>query len=282
MPGISQHPTPPARALGGELRAAREAAKISQRELASRIGVNQSELSRWESGQRRPAPEDVERFLAELNMPVEERDRLLGLARQPDGASWLSVGTPEQPEQLAALLEFDRTASIITEVSMTLIPGLLQTGDYARAIVGGGAVPALEVSTRVAVRIGRREVLLSEQPVELHALIGEAALLSMVGGPKVMAGQLRHLLAQPPNVKIRIVPIDAGWHPGLLGSFTLYSFRAAASIVYLEAGRSGLFLSEQPDTDIYERFAARVEELAMSPELSIECVSGLIDRMERT
>lgn len=257
---------------------------MSQRELARRIAVDQSVLSRWEAGQRRPQPEDVERYLAELDMPVEDRNRILDLARQPDGATWLSVGTPEQPEQLAALLEFERTAATITEVSMTVIPGLLQTGDYARAIIGGGAVPANEVATRVAVRMGRREVLQRTDPVGLRALIGEAALQSMVGGAKVMAGQLRHLLAMAdlPNVEIRIVPIAAGWHPGLPGAFTLYEFGAASPIVYLEAGRSGLFLSEQPDVDVYQGFAGRVEEVALSREMSIECVAGLIDRMERT
>lgn len=277
-------PTPKARALGGEIRAAREARKLGQRELARLVGVDQSVLSRWESGLRPPRPEDVERVLAQLDVPIEERERILGVARQPDGASWLSVGTPEQPEQLAALLEFERTAGSITEVAMTVIPGLLQTGDYARAIIGGGSVPPNEVATRVAVRIGRREVLQQDEPVKLHALIGEAALQSRVGGPKVMAGQLKRLraMAELPNVEIQIVPIAAGWHPGLTGSFTLYSFGAATPIVYLEAGRSGLFLSEPPDVDVYQGFATRVRELAMSPELSIECVAGLIDRMEKT
>lgn len=275
-------PTPTGRAVGGEIRAAREAARISQRDLARRIGVDQSVLSRWESGQRPARPEDVERVLADLDVPIEDRERILRIAREPDGGSWLSVGTPEQPEQLAALLEFDRTCADIADVSMTVVPGLLQTGDYARAIIGDGTVPANEVATRVAVRMGRREVLHRENPVRMTALIGEAALRGNVGGPRVMTAQLKHLLSLPSNVEIGIVPLDAGWHRGLIGAFTFYSFGAASPIVYVEAGRSGLFLSEEPDIDFYRGVVAEVKELALSPELSIKYVSGLIDRMEKT
>jgi transcriptional regulator with XRE-family HTH domain len=280
MAGIT---TPKARALGAELKRARERVPLGQRELERRIGLPSGALSRFESGGRVPRLEDVAVILTALDVPADERERILELARDPGGGHWASIGVPEQPDYLAALLEFESTACRITTVSMNLCHALTQTGDYARAIIGGGRVPADKVATQVAVRLGRSEVLRRRNPVQLDVLIGEPALRSKVGGQTTMLEQLLHLknLAALDNVDFRVVPIDAGWHPGLVSSFCIYDFVAATSIAGVEAGRAGLLLGEKPDVEAYQSAVQQVRELALSPEMSIETVAREIDRMEK-
>jgi hypothetical protein len=173
---------------------------------------------------------------------------------------------------------------VITEVAMTIIPGLLQTADYARAIIRAEADPD-DVEPRVAVRVGRRDVLHRRHPVRMTALVGEAALLANVGGPEVMADQLHQLatMAALPNVDLRIVPINSGWHPGLIGPFSLFEFETASPIVHLETRWSGLYLHEEADVDSYRDAADRVLSVALTPEMSVMKVTGILaDRMENT
>ncbi|WP_442785229.1 DUF5753 domain-containing protein [Amycolatopsis sp. H20-H5] len=107
-------------------------------------------------------------------------------------------------------------------MSPLLIPGLLQTSGYARSIIGAGGVPASEIETRVAVRVGRRDVIMRrERPAELLAIIDETALRRGIGSSAVMADQLRAVdeASRRGNVEVRAVPVSAGWHPALEGPF---------------------------------------------------------------
>jgi len=274
--------TPKARALGAELRAARERAGVSQRALSRQLGIANSTLSRWEDGHRMPPVEDVAAILGILGVSGEQREHLLQLARNPDSSHWVSVGMPDQQRQLAALLEFERTATRITDVSPLLITGMLQTADYARAIMVSGGVPPMEVPTRVAVRVGRREMLHRDDPVHLVAVVGEAALRTMIGGPEVMAEQLRFLVkvSALPNVDLRVLPLDIGWNPSLEGPFVLLEFERATPIVHLENRRSAMFLHEKEDVDAYRLAVDSVLAAAMSPEESSEVIAEEIKRLE--
>ncbi|MGH3493472.1 MAG: helix-turn-helix domain-containing protein [Sciscionella sp.] len=271
--------TPKARTLGAELRDARNHAGVGVRELARRLGVSHTALSRYESGQRVPAPEDVASILTALGINGERRQEMVELSRNPGGSHWLAIGMPERERQLGALLEFELEATSITDVSPLLIPGLLQTADYARAIMIAADVPSREVETRVAVRIGRREALTRARPAHLLALISEASLRHSIGGPQVMAAQLRYLatMAQLPAVTLRVIPSDCGWHPGLEGPFVLVEFEKAAPIVHLENRRSGLFLHEAADTAAYRAAADKVAAAAMSPADSSRLIEKIAD-----
>lgn len=278
MPGNSG--TPKARALGNALRVAREAHNLSLRAFAEKIGKSPSTLSRWELGERAPEPTDVAQILGQLGVNGEQYDEILALARGAGDPLWVAVSLPEQQQQLAALLALERTAKHITEVSPLLIPGLLQTSEYIRAIMSGGSVPPGEIDTRVAVRRGRRDALERTDPVHLLALIGETALRQMIGGAEVMRGQLQHLrkAAAMQNVDLRIVPFTADWHPALEGPFGLIE-SGEGTVVQVENRRSGLFLHEPEDVAAYREAADAVLQVAMSPEQSSELIAEAIHEM---
>ena len=276
--------TPKARDLGAELRAAREAAGLGLRQLATQLETSHATVSRWENGQRAPKPEEVTAYLAKVGGSAEQREQLAELARNPEGAHWLSVGMPEQHRQLAALLEIERESTRLTTVSPLLIPGLLQTAEYARGIMTAGGVPTSEIDTRVAVRLGRRDAINRKDPARLRAFIGEAVLNQLIGSPEIMLDQLRELLkcADQANVEIRVIPTRCGWHPGLEGPFDLVEFDDRTSVVHLENRVSGLFLHELDEVKAYESALDRVQEVAMTPEGSVELIADVINRTETT
>ncbi|MGW4484601.1 helix-turn-helix domain-containing protein [Amycolatopsis sp. NPDC004368] len=275
--------TPRARAIGAELRRAREDAGLSARTLATRLGIAHTTIGRWESGERSPRPTDVAAVLGALGVDHEVREELIELSRNSDGRHWVASGLPEQKRQLAALLELERDAARIVNVSPLLVPGLLQSSGYARAIIGGGGVPSVEVETRVAVRIGRRDVIMRrERPAELLALVDETALNRNIGGPSVMADQLRSLeeASHWANVTLRAIPESAGWHPALEGPFVLLEFADRTSVVQIENRRSALFFHEPVDVEAYQLAIDRVQDIAMSPAETRALIADVLGNLE--
>lgn len=275
--------TPRARALGSELRKAREAADLGLRQLAAQLDISHATVSRWETGARSPKPEDVAAYLAKVGASADLREELVELARESGDSHWLSVGMPDQHRQLAALLEIEREALRITTVSPLLVPGLLQTADYARAIMTAADVPKHEVDMRVAVRLGRRESITRKRPARLVAFIGEPVLFQLVGGSSVMLDQLRALLEYGlmPNVDIRVVPMARDWHPGLEGPFSLDEFSDRSPVVHLENRVSALFLHEKNEVDAYIQAVDKVSEQALGPAESSGLIRDAIGRMEQ-
>lgn len=277
--------TPKTRRLGAALREARLERGFGVRQLAEQLGRDHSLISRYESGERVPKLEDVATILATLGVNGDRRDEILDLARGTDQPRWLAVTLPELRQQIAALLECERTATSIVEVSPLLVPGLLQTTKSIRAIMTAGGVPASEIETRVAVRIGRRETIMRDDPsVQFVALLGETAVRQEIGGAEVLVEQLRHLLvmSERPNVDLRIVPFSAGWYPALEGPFTIIESAGSPPMVHLENRRSGLFLHQPEDVALYREAVAAVLDVAMSPEDSVELIAAVIHEKEKS
>ena len=273
---------PRARALAGALRQAREAAKVSVREVARRLDISHYVVSYWETSKRVPRLEDVASYLTAIGVTGDEREAILALGRHADAHDWLTVGIPGISQQLAGTMECERAAAAITDWSPHLVTGLLQTSDYARAIIGSEALPAAEVEARVLVRMGRRDVIMRSNPVRLTALLGEAALHEMIGGPRVMADQLRHLIkvAESDTITIQVVRSYQGWHPGLNGPFVLYDFDGAPSIVLLEHHRTGAFVIEPDDVAGYKAAVDKICQLAMSPADSLTLITQTAHELE--
>lgn len=282
--GGTSHGTPRSSAFGAKLRSARMEAGLTQQQLAERLGVQRPSISRYEDGSRIPDLETVSRLCDALVLDDQATAELIELARGGDSGPWLAITMREQQLQLEELLARERQAVRIVNVSPLLIPGLLQTSDYARAIMVRARVPADQIETRVAVRVGRREALTRREPAELLALIGESVLRQMIGGPQVMADQLRHLLrmAELPNVDMRIVPGDADWHPALEGPFVLDTLADGAAVVHLETRLSGLFLDEEKYVAPYRDAAEMVLREAMSAAASAELIAREAERIEET
>ncbi|WP_116048783.1 helix-turn-helix domain-containing protein [Amycolatopsis palatopharyngis] len=273
-----------ARQIGAELRKLRVEAGFTGTDVAEALGVQPSTITRWEKGERKQQPEDVKRYLLFVKAPEHMVAELVELAEADDTSPWLAVGLPGQRRQLDALLKVEATATSITAVSPLLVPGLLQTGEYARAIMRKGKVPERELHTRVAVRIGRRDAITRSKPAHLTALIGEMVLTQNIGGREVMLGQLRSLLdaAKMPNVDLRIVPNHTGWHPGLEGPFVLVQPEAGDPVVHAENRRSALFFHESEDVAAYTEAVEAVLEVAMRPAESAGRIEEIIDGLEST
>lgn len=278
MAGNTVRTTPKARALGAELRKAREHSGLGLRAIGELLDTSHTTVSRWETGERSPKLEDVAAYLQAVQAPAEVREEILELAREPDGPHWLSIGMPEQPRQMATLLEIERDARSITSVSPLLIPGLLQTAEYTRAIMTTGGVPEDQIDLRVAVRLGRRNALTRKDPASLVAFIGESALRQDIGGREVMSDQLKELLkvGQQGNVDLRVVPIETGWHAGLEGPFSLFEIEGRDSVVCVENRVSALYLHKPDDVAAYESALPRVEEVALGAEESTALIASLV------
>ena len=252
------------------------------REVARRLGISHSVVSYWETSKRVPRLEDVASYLTAIGVTGDDREAILALGRHAGDQDWLAVGLPGISQQLAGTMECERAAAAITDWSPHIVTGLLQTSDYARAIIGGGTLAPAEVEARVLVRMGRRDVITRSNPVRLTAYLGEAALHEMIGGPRVMTDQLRFLvkLAESATITIQVVRSSQGWHPGLEGPFVLYDFDGAPSIVLLAHYRTGAFVAEPDDVAGYKTAVDKIDRLAMSPADSLTLISRTAHELE--
>lgn len=285
--------TPKAQALGAALRQAREDKQLLLRELAAMIQRDIGVVSRWETGDRTPKPEQVAQILTKLEVDGERYEEIMTLAYGTNESQWVATSLPEQRQQLAAVVDWEHRATRIVEVAPLLIPGILQTSDYIRGIMTAAGVPEDEISLRVTSRLGRADAITRRKPANLLVLIGQAALNQDIGGRATMLGQLDHLLemAARPNIELRIVPDHRGWHPGLEGRFILIdaarpaSGRRAAvtssSIVFIGTRRSDLMLHEEQDVAAYRRALDRVLAVSLAPEPSMKFISEVRKRMEK-
>ncbi|HWE88984.1 MAG TPA: helix-turn-helix transcriptional regulator [Pseudonocardiaceae bacterium] len=268
---------PRARALAAGLRKAREATGMSGRELARRVKVSQGLVTHWECCRRIPRVEHVVMVLMTCDTAAPERDRLLDIAHHVNDPNWLTVGVPGISQQLAGVVESEEAASKIIQWSPVLIPGLLQTPDYARVIVSQNGREQKDVQARVMIRMGRREIITRRDAVEFTAIIGETALRDPVVEPDLMAEQLHYLieLGVRPNIDLRVISSNIGWHPGSTGPFVLYEFPDSGSVVHFEHHSSGAFVPDEHDIKQYESAIEVLKEIAKSPEVSREFITDI-------
>jgi transcriptional regulator with XRE-family HTH domain len=289
--GSSSSGTPRARTLAAALREVRAAARredngkpISQRYLAQRLGLAHTTVGRWESGDSVPSAEDVSAAIAVLGVTGERREQILALARDSAQSDWLASGPPGVSQQLAGVMECERTTTHVISFDPLVISGGLQTSAYARAIIGGdrGLSPA-EVETRVMLRMGRRDTFTRAKPARLLALIGEPAIKGGIGGDAVMAEQLAHLLTMSKldTITVQVVPMNAEWNPGHAGNFALYHFDGRPTIVYLEHYRTGAFLVDEEDVEAFRIAADDIRRVAMSLEESARLIADVLDAREK-
>ncbi|ADJ50233.1 hypothetical protein AMES_8408 [Amycolatopsis mediterranei S699] len=243
------------------------------------IGVSAQELSHWEAGTRVPKIEQVGLLLGALRVEPVERKRLLALAENAREPNWVEPGTA--PE-LATYLEYERTAATVINWEPLLVPGILQTIDYARAVSDPSLRSAEEIERRVQIRLRRKQLLQGAEPLELVAFVGEAALRSGCCSAAAMAGQLTFLssMSAQRNVSVRIVPIVAGFHPGLYGPFAILDFWNLPSIVHLEGYRGSAYLYDDREVADYRIAARRMRELALGEQESRAFIQGVIAELE--
>ena len=282
-------PTARARRLRHELRRLREEAGLTHGEVAHRLEWSPSKLSRIENGQSRVNTGDVADLLAVYGVSdAATREALIQLAREARRRGWWTRYTDVLGSGTYIGLEAE--ASAIHTFESQFVPGLLQTEDYARAVISGGQVrPDPEaVERRVAARMARQELFTRPEPPEIWAVLDESVILRPVGGPDVMRDQLRHLIEVStrtnPVVTLQILPLSTGAHPGMSGSFVILSFQNPKDppMIYLETATDGLYLEEPPDI---ERYTLRFNHLvarALGPNESRAMITGLAEQMGRS
>jgi transcriptional regulator with XRE-family HTH domain len=280
MHGVNDGQTPKARLLGAELRALRDKAQLTVRDLGKLLAVAPATVSRYERGERTPTTEYVARVLGTLGVTGARYEEIIEFANTASEPNLITGGSKGLHRHLIELSEFDRAARRTVHVAPLLVPGLMQTRNYAREVMS--THPRDERDVRVELRMARREAL--EAPHEIEAIVTERALRDALGGPKVMAAQLRHLadLAEQPNISFRVLPADLNrWTLAHDGAFVLYEFAKASSIVHLEHYRGPAFLYDANDVKAYRQAVEALAEAALSDAESIRLVTAIADEMER-
>jgi len=271
------------RTLGAELRDLRKKVDLTTRAAAARIGWTPSMLNRTENGLRATSAEEVAMILGAYGATGAERERLLSLARDAETPGWWETGDSIYPSPLKALIGFESQAVRITNIELALIPGLFQIPEYSRAIMRAADIPPLEIETRVATRLGRQAILSRPAPPKLIAIIDESALRRPVGGPTVMAEQLRVLarLAQRPNITVRVIPFHAGAHAALVGGFSILEFERARPLVHQEGNRSLSFVDSPTEVDSFVADVDTLTRTSLPPERSLDYIRMIATSFER-
>lgn len=265
--GASGGPTVLRILLGAQLRRLREARGITREDAGWQIRASESKISRMELGRVGFKERDVADLLTYYGVTdPAEREAMATLARQANEPGWWHQYGDVYPAWFQSYLGLESAAQIIRTYEVQFVPGLLQTADYARAVImlGHGGKPDSEVSRRVELRMTRQQILARANPPHLWAVVDEAALRRPVGGPAVMRGQLSSLLeaTKQPHITLQVVPFDRGGHAAHSGAFSLLRFpdHDLPDVVYLQQLTSALYLDKREDV---EQYATVMEQLCV-------------------
>ncbi|MFF4119354.1 helix-turn-helix domain-containing protein [Streptomyces sp. NPDC001714] len=275
------------RKLGAELRTLRTGAGLTSGEAARLVGWHQSKVSRIETGASGVKPADV-RLLLDAYGVVEGqlRELLLVLAGSEDTAGrhhWWHAYRGVLPPAYRDFISLESQAGAMRTLETLVVPGLLQTPEYARAVtraaMDGPDDEALD--TLVEVRLARQDVLHNDPPLELNAVLDEAVLRREVGGPGVMARQLARLMeaARLPQVRLQVLPFAAGAHIGITGPFVIFSFPSTSDldVVVIDQLTSSLYLERKEDLQAYTEAFDTLRIHALSPEDSLDYIAAIAD-----
>lgn len=269
------------RRLRRDLRLLREVLSLSTDEAGSRAGMSGPTLSRIESGKRGVSVDETERLLDVYGVSLPKQRKILDLAERANELGWWQPFESHLSEDAQSTIALEEQASRIINFELMLIPGLLQTAEYARDIIQAsnfGDTPRA-IETKVAARMARQSVLTRpDNAPELVAILDEAALRRF-RDPNVMGRQLKQLLdaASRPNITIQVVPFAAGQHASAESPCVVFEFGDDPAIVYLEGKISGLFLEELDGVAVYQETVKRLLQVGLNPSESVE----LIDRISK-
>ncbi|WP_436501101.1 helix-turn-helix domain-containing protein [Actinokineospora sp. HUAS TT18] len=273
------------RELGDELKKARLRQGLTGRELGHLIGWNESKVSRVESGKVSCSDVDAAIYLAFCRVTPKELDRIVGLCSGDEDGTWVRPHGEKLPDQLRTLVLHETTASAIYSLELNRIPGLLQTEDYAREIIGGpGLLPEPGIEPRVKARMERQIILRRATPPDLTFYIHEQALRLPVGGAQVMHEQMLHLLfvSSRPFCSIQIIPTAAGAHAGLAGPFRLMQYTDHQPLICVETENRSVFMESQADIATYWLVLGNLAQVALSVKESRSVLASLASEYDRT
>ncbi len=269
--------------LGSQLRRLREARGVTREKAGYSIRASESKISRMELGRVSFKARDVEDLLTLYGVTDEaERNALLALAKEANVAGWWHSYSDVLPGWFQTYVGLEGAASLIRVYEVQFVHGLLQTEAYAHAVVERGmkgANPA-DIERRVALRLERQKLLVSERAPDFHVVLDEAALRRPYGSRDIMRGQLQHLIdvSERPNVKLQVMPFSFGGHSGESGAFTVLSFPESdlSDVVYLEQLTSALYLDKREDVTQYAKAMDRLQSECPDPAATRDLLRGLL------
>jgi transcriptional regulator with XRE-family HTH domain len=271
--------------LGSQLRVLREAKGITREEAGYAIRASGSKISRMELGRVSFKERDVVDLLDLYGVDAGEAATLVELAQQANSPGWWHKYGDLLPDWFQVFVGLEEAASLIRLYEVQFVPGLLQTADYARAVVrlGQPGAPPEEIERRVSLRMGRQELLTKPGGPRLWAVVDEAALRRPIGGQEVMRAQLAQLIeaTKEPNVTLQVVPFKSGGHAAEAGAFTIMRFPEPdlPDVVYLEQLTSALYLDKRDDVEKYTEVMERLSVESESPERSVDILSGMLEEV---
>lgn len=273
-------PSVRSRRLAAELRKLRERAGLTGEGMARVIGMSASKISRMEDTSSPVFENDLERLLDFHRVSPQKRVELLDLYRHALERNWLRVNNPHLPKDWQAWTDFEDEASGLFSYQPSVVPGLLQTPEYARAIIAatGKGLSDADVDALVGSRMARQGLLSRKTPVRLHAIIEQHALERPFGTHADRERQVRHLIDanSRDNISVQVMPTEAGLHSGLNGSFVVMRYEHEASLVLLENKVSSMFLDEDEHIDTYEAVWGELRALACDTTESMEILRSMI------
>jgi transcriptional regulator with XRE-family HTH domain len=275
-------PTVRRRRLASELRRLREAAGLTIDEVGEKLECSASKISRIETGHVGVTPRDVRDMLELYPIDDDQREALVQLAREARKKGWWQA---YNEVFTGAFVGLESDASSLHAHQALLVPGLLQTENYARAVIRaiGPQQSEEEIERRVAARLARQKLLTDPQPPEYWAIIDEAVLHRTVGGPEIMGAQLHHLIeaAELPHVTLQVVPFSAGAHAGMEGPFLILGFpeQADPDVVYVENTTAVSYLEEPSDVRRYTLMFDHLRASALNPGDTLRMIKEAADRL---
>lgn len=281
-------PTVPRRRLAAELRRLRERAGMTGDQVADQVGWSASKLSRIENAHTAPGAAEIRQLLALYDVEGHYLDELLALAQEAARKGWWEGFSPTFPPDYASLIGMEAEARSALSWEPLIVPGLLQTGDYAREVTNGyleriDPVPPSETRRRVEARLARQRVLTRDNPLQLSVVLDQSVLHRRFGDRDVMSSQMKRLLelSERDNISLRILPLD-GRHPIGTGAFVLLRFGEVhdvtyQDVVYIENLTGSRYVEEEDEVFRYKRSFDRLSDLALDEQKSREMLVAARD-----
>lgn len=238
--------------LGSQLKSLREAAGLTQQQIADDLGCSESKIYKIEGGDVSIGRGDLLVMLDSYQVTDgEARSSILDLQKQGKQRGWWSrYGA--LPNNYAMYVGLEGAATTVRNFELAVVPGLLQTEEYAYAVISATrAGNPEETRRRVELRLNRQRCLTEDPPLEFWAILDESILHREIGGREALHRQLRHLveLSRRPNVLLQVLPYSEGWHPGTLGSFSILEFpeEIHSPVAYIETPAGDAYLERHDD-----------------------------------
>jgi transcriptional regulator with XRE-family HTH domain len=276
-------PTLRRRELAARLRALRHSAGKNIEEVAKELHCSPTKISRIETGRRGAVLRDVRELCRIYRVSAAEQEHLLALARESKERAWWQ-GYDIEPSY-RTLIGLESAATAIADYQPFVIPGLLQTPEYARAILRGMEEfrTDQEIDDQVTLRVTRQQIIERPDPPYFSFIVDESAIRRLVGGREVLRRQLDALVAsaQRPEVTLQVIDYDAGSHPGIPGNFTIVEIESTAtsSIVFVEGHQGDLYLENEADLRRYRRIFDQLRSIALSPRKSIDFIAEVAEQI---